>query len=1148
MATTKRRKITKNELERNTLQFSNVNAPKKTFTVIDNGRKAIRTQTLPRISPSVASGSPAPPPMVPALSDISHSDLSNEDHDADFAEDTRTQRAKLLEEYADIFEPAAQLIMQKEADPRIGMPCSCNEALREVRCLECKQFTPLCRSCWVRVHRNQPLHWAHVWNGVRGYFQRHDISTVLGPDSYGIPLGHEGDACPRASKPLHMTLVDNETGVHATKVVFCGCCDSNKWRQLMDADFFPATLMTLQSKITAYDYIRALRRKTDNVFTGNVPDVYKQFQFVSRIWPLLEAEKRFGRLHGNGMNELYPRRPTNNLMVYCPACPEADVNIEPGWEKTPPHLMHLHTIYDTIDGNSKTGNYEKNNDPNDVSLFAGRAYMPEQKRHDHYLQTVPQLQKEKATCNHLKVENGANRAKFKNMSVTGNVNVQCSHILVCSSVDMKGGENHATVDLGVKLRVESCRFDKDNRPPRVFSYDNMCSLAVHIVKRWRLYHKDDADVVEKARWTIPACHVKNHHEGCDYLYCYMYKMCMGHFHGETAEYGWAIFNAIGPSVLQMSNGHRIDTLIMHYGDWNWRKVVGLARQLLKDLNDAKVKYVEKRDFFAGLCVLFESKVVEWNAMDRSPCVDPKSKRSVVSIYSHNNQKAPTLKAIVDKEMSSSDTICVSSGNVKLGAVASWLLEGLRLFQIQHRVFKLASTCSSAPPKSLTSQRSKLAADIDVWRKMQKRYMGSIGSRLSQEPDKQHPEEQSLLLPSDFTAAERGALRLLPLATKQVQMLEAALGETISNLQTTVKNLSSAFERKIKDARGQDANTKSIAGIRKIESKRNDLMGDYNLFRGALKALDNLDEAKWPPLELKDTFRKSTEQRRTPGDSRVVEGNLWGMTSAGHSSWAARTASGAISGYDVVQRSTEGSGEEQSGEGLGEEPVFNVNVLNYHGTHMSLRQARSVTQSEAQVTSVFEPTKEVLEHADQPGVDADGWIWSAGRMKNMSMQEIEQWEQINNRIQWARAEADFERWQEEVEKKHAEFMRVINASAYARDAWMELARTPYSSSPGHVAYAKEHCDILEALRADAEAKYSQCGIPSLRIISEGFSLADHVMKWRQEEEKHFNFDRWANRPMFKDPTTHAQGFGDVRVPVSSEDSIQVESSKRNHSMI
>ncbi|KAJ3768299.1 hypothetical protein FB446DRAFT_792422 [Lentinula raphanica] len=642
----------------------------------------------------------------------------------------------------------------------------------------------------------------------------------------------------------------------------------------------------------------------------------------------------------------------------------------------------------------------------------------------------------------------------------------------------------------------------------------MCSLAVNIVKRWLLYHKDDVDVVKKARWTIPACHVKNHHEGCDYLYCYMYKMCMGHFHGETAEYGWAIFNAIGPSVLQMSNGHRIDTLIMHYGDWNWRKIVGLARQLLKDLNDAKIKYVEKRDFFAGLCVLFESKVIEWNGMDRSPSVDPKSKRSVMSIYSHNDQKAPTLKAIVDKEMSSSDTISVSSGNVKLGAVASWLMEGLRLFQLQNRISRIAQTSGSPPPKSLTAQRSKLSADIDAWRKLQKCYMGSIGSHLSQEPDKQHPEEQCLLLPSDFTATDRRTLSLLPLASKQVQLLEAALAETIGNLQTTVKNLSAAFERKIKDARGQDANTKSITGIRKIESKRNDLMGDYNLFRGALEALGNLDEVKWPPLELRDTFRKPTERHRTPGDSRVLEGSLWGMTSSGHSSWAATAASGMISGYDEVESA-----------GVDEDPIFDKHSFQYPGTQMSLRQSRSVQQSTGQFKSAFEPTPAILEHAEQPGVDADGWIWSSGKMKNMSMKEIDLWEETNNRIQWARAEADFERWQEEVEKKHGDFMRVIAASAYARDAWLELAQTPHASSPGHIAYAKEHSDMFESLRSDAQVKYEHCGIPGLRNIYKGGTLADNVSKWCQEEEKHFNFNRWANRPHFKDPTTHAQGFGD-----------------------
>lgn len=38
------------------------------------------------------------------------------------------------------------------------------------------------------------------------------------------------------------------------------------------------------------------------------------------------------------MNELFPRRPKGNLMLYCPACPEPDVNMESGWERTPSHL------------------------------------------------------------------------------------------------------------------------------------------------------------------------------------------------------------------------------------------------------------------------------------------------------------------------------------------------------------------------------------------------------------------------------------------------------------------------------------------------------------------------------------------------------------------------------------------------------------------------------------------------------------------------------------------------------------------------------------------------------------------------------------------------------------------------------------------
>ncbi|KAJ3728212.1 hypothetical protein C8R42DRAFT_571286, partial [Lentinula raphanica] len=111
------------------------------------------------------------------------------------------------------------------------------------------------------------------------------------------------------------------------------------------------------------------------------------------------------------------------------------------------------------------------------------------------------------------------------------------------------------------------------------SYDNTCGAVANIHSRWHKYFPKNSPIIDNARFTIPACHVRNHVEGCDYLYCYMYKPNTGHFHGETVEATWAVFNELGPSVLQMSPGHRIDTLITHYGDWNWRKAVSMCEWL-----------------------------------------------------------------------------------------------------------------------------------------------------------------------------------------------------------------------------------------------------------------------------------------------------------------------------------------------------------------------------------------------------------------------------------------------------------------------------------------------------------------------------------------------------------------------------------------
>jgi len=52
--------------------------------------------------------------------------------------------------------------------------------------------------------------------------------------------------------------------------------------------------------------------------------------------------------------------------------------------------------------------------------------------------------------------------------------------------------------------------------------------------------------------------------------------CAAHFHGEQAESIWAEFNQLGARTRQMGSSMRHDTLCDQYGDWNWKKVVGMG--------------------------------------------------------------------------------------------------------------------------------------------------------------------------------------------------------------------------------------------------------------------------------------------------------------------------------------------------------------------------------------------------------------------------------------------------------------------------------------------------------------------------------------------------------------------------------------------
>ncbi|KAG5635468.1 hypothetical protein H0H81_011141 [Sphagnurus paluster] len=196
----------------------------------------------------------------------------------------------------------------------------------------------------------------------------------------------------------------------------------------------------LESKESTYDFIGALRRLTDNVFAHQVSDPYPQFRLVMRVWRILMATVCTGQAHG--IDDFITHRRPGNLLVFFPACPEPGLNMETEWNDTPDDLKHLNSKKMTADGNHHVNHFAKpkTSNPDDVSLFAGRVYFPEDTKYREDLKKVPETASEKSNCNYLNAINKQDRKKFKNMDITGIVNIQSPHVLVESSVDIQYSE------------------------------------------------------------------------------------------------------------------------------------------------------------------------------------------------------------------------------------------------------------------------------------------------------------------------------------------------------------------------------------------------------------------------------------------------------------------------------------------------------------------------------------------------------------------------------------------------------------------------------------------------------------------------------------------------------------------------------------
>ncbi|KAJ7697398.1 hypothetical protein B0H17DRAFT_1130376 [Mycena rosella] len=903
-----------------------------------------------------------------------------------------------------------------------------------------------------------------VWDKEKGFLVRHDIAALgvgytLALGHYGVPCSLAGGvgqgqktAAPRDSlgeeaqetrgkeakkKPATATAftITDVTGIHATSVDFCRHPSAiDKVAQLLEARIFPCTftdpktgvtfeclknfqMHSLESKAAAYDYVGSLARLTDNSFTESIPDMYQNILRTARMWGYLTTRKRLGQEHG--VDQVLTHRPEGNLVLYCPSCPEPGFNTDKNMPPLPENLRHLNQQRQTLDGNFHCNKSTKNTDPSDLSLYDGKAYFPTNEFLNEQLAKAPKTEP-KSTCNYLKAVNNQDRKKFKNMEITGIVNTQCSHVFVKASVDMQYGERYVNVDLSLVRAIEqklaTCHRGKVTfelevelgkelaEIDEVLSYDVMCQYSVNIGER---FEKNDdlkhlAHIVRRMRFSIPALHVQGHQEGCIYAYSTAYMLVTTHFHGETAEHYWPELNQIGPQTRQMNPGHRQDTVISHHGDWNYKKLAKAVSLLLRDLLIAEELFALHSNQFLALCASHAEAITtnNWLGADRMP--DKRNMKDVKSVYRYSKTRVPTQNAIYQKMLA--DEAEMPNSKVRHSKAAAFINAALKIQQEQVKVRLMVAANKEHPlvstQRDIASRRSKLRTRLAAFRKDQAGVTPVVAEYLTTQAACE-VEVELLGLPSEFReAVKRVQLDIVSLAEVEGRLREGAAFDAIQKIQLVAKALGSMRDQKRRNDSGVQKNTISQKQIndtqdrRDIHIKRIDGERHIHEATAALPRIGRLEKGRWTRLD----HGWDRAQARIP---------------------VAAVAS--TSGTAVVETRVE-------------------------ATAMIRRKTGPRSPRKPDATG------------RKPGVvkkrRKDGWIWTFGKMGKMDAKELEEWTQEGDRVQWFRAEAEMQRWQEQLEAKLAELRTTIRSFAAYKIAWAKMADLQASSDIGHIAYAKQ----------------------------------------------------------------------------------------------
>ncbi|KAG1836189.1 hypothetical protein C8R48DRAFT_751702 [Suillus tomentosus] len=461
--------------------------------------------------------------------------------------------------------------------------CQCNiSAPAQFRCDDCCDMQLYCQNRVVVNHLQSPTHRIKEWTG--SFFRATSLKNL----GLRIQLGHAiGEKCilPRKAFNNSFILIDTN-GIHEVSVDFCGCKRSQTHtKQLLRMGWFPSTstdprsaatfrllqhyqILSFESKSSVYEFYHLLVRISDN--TGLVKnDRYEPFMHMVREWRHLKMLKRFGRGHDPagvcGTKE-------GECAVLCPACPQPGKNLPSDWKEAPKAKQWLYSLFIAIDANFRLKQRAISSDEVDSSLSMGWSYFVEEKKFKaHLKEQLSEMQETKQS---------------QGLAATGVGTVDCArhNFKRPNGVgDLQKGEKYVNMDYLFFSTLHDNCLDALN-----VSYDIACQWHKNLWSRMKLlpdsHHISYLDVF--IHFFIPKFHLPAHINKCQTVFSFNFTRFVGRTDGEAPECSWSNINPVASSTKAMGPGCRRDTLDDHFGDWNWKKVIGLGASLAHKMREA----------------------------------------------------------------------------------------------------------------------------------------------------------------------------------------------------------------------------------------------------------------------------------------------------------------------------------------------------------------------------------------------------------------------------------------------------------------------------------------------------------------------------------------------------------------------------------